>query len=342
MTKISQSITTWLVPGALALGMAGCMTDDVDSDELGSTEQEVQAGKRTICHYDGQGRAREITISENAVPAHFANHDDHDRNTYYADGDGDGHGAGAAILACTQPPGTSTNADDCNDGDAGVNPGAAEVCDDGIDNDCSGGDGAADTYYGDGDGDGHGAGAPILVCEAPQPAGTSTTDDDCDDGNADVYPGNAEVCDGVDNNCDGAYAAASVFMFDSSGGQRFNGGPGCTTHVDQTARICRDSPTQTIRLSTTADGAGAMYYDELGVVEATPVGGADTNGANYRWWEPTCLIAGYPDVAVGTNPVQLNITWLFDDQVGEFDVRVRVRNAHQPYEWFTTWLVALP
>ena len=27
--------------------------------------------------------------------------------------------------------------------------------------------------------------------------------DDCDDGNAEIYPGHSEVCDGVDNNCDG-------------------------------------------------------------------------------------------------------------------------------------------
>jgi hypothetical protein len=60
------------------------------------------------------------------------------QGTYYADVDGDGYGAGAAILACFQPAGTSLNADDCNDNDNTVYPGAAEICDDGIDQDCDG------------------------------------------------------------------------------------------------------------------------------------------------------------------------------------------------------------
>jgi len=68
---------------------------------------------------------------------------------------------------------------DCNDADAGVFPGAQELCD-GVDNDCSG---APD----DDDRDGDGVGA----C------------DDCDDGDPFVFPGAAEACDGVDNDCSG-------------------------------------------------------------------------------------------------------------------------------------------
>jgi hypothetical protein len=45
------------------------------------------------------------------------------------DADGDGYGEGAA---CTGP--------DCNDNDASINPGATEICGDGIDQDCDGED----------------------------------------------------------------------------------------------------------------------------------------------------------------------------------------------------------
>ncbi len=79
---------------------------------------------------------------------------------------------------------------DCDDSDASVNPGAAEVCGDGIDNDC---DGVDDVCTVDADGDGY--------------------DDtvDCDDSDASVNPGAAEVCgDGIDNDCDGVDDVCTV------------------------------------------------------------------------------------------------------------------------------------
>lgn len=338
----NSQIVSWFVAAAAALSWAGCMT--ADDDELGTAEHAVSAGKRTICHYNGQGVAHEITVSENAVPAHFANHGDHDRIEFFADHDSDGFGAGDAILACSQPAGTSTNDDDCNDDDAGINPAAAEVCDDGIDNNCDGRSATSDTYYADADGDGYGAGAPILVCEAPQPEGTSTNADDCNDSNGAVNPGAAEVCgDNTDNDCDGAFAPAqAVFMFASSNGQQFNGGPGCTYHRDVTVQVCRETPTQQVKLSSTADGSGSMYYDEIGRVVVTSLApGGESRGANYRWWQATCLDPAYPNVPVGTSPIQLDISNLFGAQYGQFNVNVRVANAHQPYQWFTTWVVPI-
>lgn len=73
--------------------------------------------------------------------------------------------------------------EDCDDGNSEVNPGAYEVCDDGIDNNC---DGVDDTCILDADGDGVAA------------------EDDCDDHDASVYPGAIEDCyDGRDNDCNG-------------------------------------------------------------------------------------------------------------------------------------------
>ena len=57
--------------------------------------------------------------------------------TWYADADADGYGdaSDAGTLACDAPSGTLDDNTDCDDGAAGVNPGAAELCD-GVDTDC--------------------------------------------------------------------------------------------------------------------------------------------------------------------------------------------------------------
>ena len=70
---------------------------------------------------------------------------------------------------------------DCDDGDPEVNPGAAELECNGIDDDCD--EESEDGYDADGDG--------VLVC------------DDCDDQDPENFPGNLEICDGLDNDCDG-------------------------------------------------------------------------------------------------------------------------------------------
>jgi len=80
---------------------------------------------------------------------------------------------------------------DCDDGDATVHPGAPEVCDGVLDNDCSGN---TDPDEVDNDGDGY-----------------SECADDCADNNASVHPGAPEVCDGVaDNDCNGSDDPAEV------------------------------------------------------------------------------------------------------------------------------------
>ena len=59
--------------------------------------------------------------------------------TVYSDSDGDGFGdMDSERVVCTVPIGWSEDGGDCDDHDATINPSAADVCDDGVDNDCDG------------------------------------------------------------------------------------------------------------------------------------------------------------------------------------------------------------
>ncbi|MBK8343493.1 MAG: putative metal-binding motif-containing protein [Bacteroidetes bacterium] len=73
---------------------------------------------------------------------------------------------------------------DCNDGDASVNPAGTEVCN-GIDDNCDGNidEGVQSTFYADADGDGYGdAGSTTMACEAPEGYTADATDcNDADD-----------------------------------------------------------------------------------------------------------------------------------------------------------------
>jgi len=60
---------------------------------------------------------------------------------WYRDGDTDGYGDPLDYVdQCEQPSGYVSNDDDCDDSNASVHPGATEICGDGVDNDCEGGD----------------------------------------------------------------------------------------------------------------------------------------------------------------------------------------------------------
>ncbi len=102
--------------------------------------------------------------------------------TYYVDSDMDGYGDSDNFIEfCSQPPGTSTENGDCDDTNPGINPGATEVPNNEIDEDCDG-----EVLIIDADGDGF------------------NSDVDCDDSDPAINPDAEEIANnGIDEDCDG-------------------------------------------------------------------------------------------------------------------------------------------
>ena len=89
---------------------------------------------------------------------------------------------------------------DCNDRDASINPGAQEICGDGIDQDCNGNDLVCPVDP-DNDGDGY-----------------TVNQGDCNDQLASVHPYAHDICgDGIDQNCNGAVDEGCPFDPDNDG-----------------------------------------------------------------------------------------------------------------------------
>ncbi len=181
---------------------SGFVANDSDCDD---SDGAVHPGASEIC--DGQDNDCDGLVDA-------ADTDKLDITVWYVDDDMDGYGydygASSTRESCTQPAYFVDNAEDCDDADATIYPGADEVCD-GADNDC---DGLVDdddsvvvggnTYWTDADGDGYGdLASTVIACT--QPSGTSAYpySFDCDDSDAAINPKSAEICDGIDNDCDG-------------------------------------------------------------------------------------------------------------------------------------------
>ncbi len=179
---------------------------------------------------------------------------DGDPRPCFEDRDGDGYGSTVTVVSSDDDcddPGESRVDTDCDDGDGSMHPGATEVADDGIDQDCSGSDTV--TCFADGDIDGFGSISTVLAADGDcTDPGESTLDTDCDDSDGTVHPGGSEIPDDdIDQDCSGT---DTVTCFVDADGDGF----GSTSTLLASDGDCTDLGEST--LDTDCDDAAPMVF----------------------------------------------------------------------------------
>ncbi|MBI2258317.1 MAG: T9SS type A sorting domain-containing protein [Flavobacteriia bacterium] len=216
--------------------------------------------------------------------------DDNDPSVYqnitvYVDLDGDGYDNGSLLMCIGLMPPTGYSIEtlglDCDDSNVGINPGATDIPDNGIDEDCNGSDATSNPIDNDGDGvdsnsdcddndpnvyqnatvyidndmDGYDNGTALICMGTNPPFGYISTSlgVDCDDFNGNVNPGATDIPDnGIDENCDGQ---------DATGGGTDNDGDGVDASMD-----CNDTDPNVYQMVTLFIDTDLDFYD-AGAVE---------------------------------------------------------------------------
>jgi hypothetical protein len=179
----------------------GCVGDCNDCDD---TDVEIHPGATEVC--DGVDNNCDGQVDEGLT-----------LTTWYRDADGDGYAdCSLSIQSCDQPAGYIAPTEcDCDDDCSSCHPGALEVCDNGVDEDCDGLTDCDDPdcatncpgpwWYRDADGDGYGnPNVDLAVRAVQQPEGYVSNSSDCNDSCLSCHPGAVEVCGNeIDDDCDG-------------------------------------------------------------------------------------------------------------------------------------------
>lgn len=159
-----------------------------------------------------------------------------DEGTVLYDDDGDGFCEAPTGQVCTDGAARG----DCDDGSAATHPDADEVCNDGIDNDCSGqqeNEGAVDCriYFYDFDADSYGDEADTACLCQRDLFYKADRGGDCDDFANAVNPSANEAADRTDNDCDGVFDEGTSLFDDDGDG-----------FCESTAEPCTEQPDGTV------------------------------------------------------------------------------------------------
>jgi len=188
---------------------------DADGDGYGTSSTSTQACSQPSGYVSNSTDCNDNSSSINPGASESCNSIDDNCNgqvdegsigtTWYRDADGDGYGSSStSTRSCSQPSGYVSNASDCNDSSAAINPAATETCNS-IDDNCNGqiDEGSiGSTWYRDADRDGYGSSSTTTL-SCSQPSGYVANSTDCNDSSAAISPAASEVCDSIDNNCNG-------------------------------------------------------------------------------------------------------------------------------------------
>lgn len=262
--------------------------------------------------------------------------------TWWQDSDGDGWGDSAKSQCLCGGSGkfTSQVSGDCNDGDAGISPGIADVCADGIDNNCNGvtdSDASASTiFYVDSDGDGWGAGTGKSGC-GPSGGFTSQRSGDCNDGNGKIHPKGSEICNGIDDNCDGITddgSSGSLCGAASNGSFTCAGAGGCVlgcsgawSNLDgDNGNGCECFSSVGSQSCTDAVDLGWSWDNGVGELSAS---GNILPGEGGDWYAFKAVDIGEPSGTCDAFNVRI---WLDGNPDGQFAIDVRRNGCGAPQE----------
>ncbi len=222
-----------------------------------------------------------------------------DAAAWYPDTDGDGLGASTGeVVLCSAPSGFVSSADDCDDANAGAQPGADEVPYDAIDQDCDGVD-ASDL-----DGDGHAGGSG----------------DDCDDADASVHPDAPEAWADAftDNDCDAALELDAPELF---GGEYWNVGVDAASFGSRVHRYGDLDGDGADEILVASVGRSREYTNSGVVYLVSSAGSGDADagalrtfeGGGVEWYLSSGLDAGRDLDADGLPDVLITATGVEDE-----------------------------